>query len=82
MRTPEQIRLESGLNTHQLSERAAVGHASISRIERGQTVRLQALTLQKIAIALIDRFKETGGGTVTVQEYIKAAMVTRDAKLR
>lgn len=81
MKTPEQLRLEAGLNVRQLADLAGVSMSTVSRIEKAQTVRLQAVPLQKIGNALRDRFLELGQKFET-GKYIEVAIAMRDARLK
>lgn len=81
MKTPEQLRLEAGLNIEQLAMRAGVSMSTVSRIEKAKTTRLQALPLQKIGNALRDRFTELGQKFDT-GKYIECAIAMRDERLK
>ncbi len=80
-RTPEQIRLEAGLNQEDLAELAGVSDACVSRIESGKTMKWRATTLLKIGNALVKVFKKQNV-EFTTREYIAACIEQRDAAIR
>ena len=74
--TPERIRLEAVLTVPQLALRAGVSRQTICRIEAGQIRHLRPLILEKIAVALCERFADRGMN-FTLAEYIDACLAVR-----
>lgn len=81
MNTPEKLRVKAGLSMTQLADRAGVSKTTVSNLERGETVRLRGVTLEKIGKALRDRMAERNQ-KLTIDEFIDAVFALRDAKLR
>jgi transcriptional regulator with XRE-family HTH domain len=76
--TMEQLRLLAGLDLTRLAELAGCSIATVGRLERGETQRLRAATVEKVALALHQALTLRGRTAPSFDEIFLIILAERD----